>query len=163
VARGKLRRMLDETLAGLPIDPERGPLLPRLDPAVLGVIFLGGVAGGLTRYAATEVWPAPDHGFPWATFGVNTVGAFALGLVVTLLADVLAGRKLARPLLGTGFLGAFTTFSSVMTTTDQLLSHDHASTAIAYLLGSVLAALGAVSFGLLTGRAVVTNRQRETT
>jgi CrcB protein len=160
VAPGKFRRMVDESLVGLPIDPERGPLLPRLDRAVLGVIFLGGIAGGLARYAVTEAWPGSKRGFPWSTFTVNTTGAFALGLLLVLLGHLFASHRLARPLLGTGFLGALTTFSSVMTATDQLLAHDRASTAVVYLVGSLLAALGAVSFGLLTGRAIVTNRER---
>jgi fluoride exporter len=145
----------------LPIDPDRGPLLPRLDPTVLVVILVGGIVGGLARYAVTEAWPAPARDFPWATFAVNTGGAFALGLLTILLAEMFAPRKLVKPLLGTGFLGAFTTFSSVMTTTDQLLAHHRGTTAIAYLGGSLVAGLAAVSLALLIGRAIVRSRRAE--
>jgi CrcB protein len=133
--------------------------LPRFEPTILAVIFAGGVVGGLTRYAVTKAWPAPAAGFPWAVFTVNTAGAFALGLLLALLAE-LAPRRLLRPLLGTGFLGAFTTFSSVVTTTDQLLAHGRTGTAVAYLGGGMLAALGAVSFGVVLGRAIGTTHFR---
>ena len=133
--------------------------LPRFEPTILAVIFAGGVVGGLTRYAITKAWPAPTTRFPWAVFTVNTAGAFALGLLLAMIAK-LAPRRLLRPLLGTGFLGAFTTFSSVVTTTDQLLAHGRTGTAAAYLGGGILAALGAVSFGVVLGRAIGANHSR---
>jgi CrcB protein len=133
---------------------DRHPRRPRLPPRVLAVVFAGGVAGGLARYAVASAWPAPRHGFPWATFTVNTSGALALTLLIVVLAEIWAPRRYLRPLLGTGFLGAYTTFSSVVTETDLLAAHGHARTAALYLTGSLLAALGAASFGLLLGRAI---------
>lgn len=133
---------------------------PRFQPGVLVAIFAGGVGGGLARHALTEAWPTPAHAFPWATFVVNTTGAFALALLLVVLAEVWAPRRYLRQLLGTGFLGAFTTFSSVVTATDQLAAHGHPRTATIYLVGSLLAALGATSFGLLFGRAIAASRHR---
>lgn len=133
---------------------------PRLEMRVLGVIFIGGVGGGLARYVVTQAWPTPAHAFPWATFVVNTGGAFALALLLVVLVEVWAPHRYARPLLGTGFLGAFTTFSSVVTAADQLAAHGHARTAVIYLSASLLAALGAASVGLLLGRAIGATRHR---
>ena len=131
----------------------------RLSPPVLAAVFGGGVAGGLARYGVTTAWPTPAHGFPWATFGVNTAGAFALPLLLVLLAAASAPRYL-RPLLGTGFLGAFTTFSSVVTATDQLAAAGREISAALYLGGSTAAALAAGTMGLLAGRALVAGRHR---
>lgn len=167
--------------AGLPIEPdidaegalanrpapEDGPFRrsrrgrwPRLRLPVLAVVFAGGVTGGLARYAVSSLWPTPVHGFPWATFTVNTAGAFTLALLIVVLSEVLVPRRYLRPLLGTGFLGAFTTFSAVVAGTDQLAAHGHPRTAALYLGGSVLAALGAASFGLVLGRAIAASRRR---
>ena len=65
----------------------------------------------------------------------------------------MSGRYL-RPLLGTGFCGAFTTFSSVVVTTDLLLAHGHAGTALAYLGASIGGGLAAALLGLVAGRAL---------
>jgi CrcB protein len=133
---------------------------PRLERPVLGIVFAGGILGGLARYAATSVWPTPAGSFPWATFTVNTAGAFALALLVYVLAEVWSPHRHARALVGTGFLGAFTTFSSVAVSVDQLAAHDHPRTAVLYLAGSLLAAFGAASSGLLLGHSILASRQR---
>jgi CrcB protein len=132
---------------------------PKLRADVIGVVFAGGCAGGAARYAATSGWAAPTGGFPWATFAVNVTGAFILGLVVIIAADVVPSRYL-RPLLGTGFCGGLTTFSSVVVATDQLFAHGHARTAVSYLLATIAAGLAACSLGLLLGRAIAANRRR---
>jgi CrcB protein len=134
----------------------RWPAL-RLD--VIAVIFAGGCVGGWARYAATSEWAAPKDGFPWATFAVNVTGAFILALVIVIAAEVASSRYL-RPLLGTGFCGALTTFSSVVVTADQLFAHHHPRTATAYLTATVVAGLAATSFGLVIARAIANNRRR---
>ena len=65
-----------------------------------------------------------------------------------------------RPALGTGFIGAFTTFSSLATASDHLLAHGHPMLAIAYTLGSLFGGLVAVSLGLAGGRAISANRRQ---
>ena len=125
---------------------------------MLAAVFLGGVAGGLARYGITEIWPVRPDTFPWPTFGINTCGAFALALLLVGVKIVWPTQTYLRPLLGTGFLGAFTTFSAVTTTSQQLLAHGLVGTATAYLVASLAAALVATSFGLLLGRAVAARR-----
>jgi fluoride exporter len=135
--------------------PSRWPRL-RLDVVI--AVFIGGCLGGWARYAVTTTWPVRAGGFPWATFYVNVVGAFTLGLVVA-AASVLSSR-FARPLLGTGFCGAFTTFSAVVVTTDQLFAHRYQVVAVAYLTASALAGLAAAALGLVLGRALASSRHR---
>ena len=146
--------------AASPFGAARPARWPRLRPDVVAVVFLGGCLGGWTRYAVTQAWPTRSGRFPWATFAVNIAGAFILALVVVIAADIVSSRYL-RPLLGTGFCGALTTFSSIVVTTDLLFAHHHGGTALAYLTASIVAGLGAASFGLVLGRAVAANRRSD--
>jgi CrcB protein len=144
--------------SGRIIDLSRPGRWPRLQWGILAAVFLGGAVGGLARYAITSVWPTGTESLPWATFAINTGGAFLLSLLAVLLAEMWAPRRYLRPLIGTGFLGAFTTFSSVVVVADQLTAHGHAATAAGYLAGTVLAALAAAALGLVLGRAIATRR-----
>ena len=120
----------------------------------LAVIFVGGCAGGYTRYAVTQAWSTPHNGFPWSTFTVNVAGAFVLAVVVVLAAETSRARHL-RLLVGTGFCGALTTFSSVVVAVDELLAHGHAATALAYLVATAVAGLAVAAVGLSVTRSLV--------
>jgi fluoride exporter len=130
---------------------------PRWD--VLAVVFVGGCLGGWARYGITSTWPARTGRFPWATFDVNVAGAFVLAVVVVVAADVVSSRYL-RPLLGTGFCGAFTTFSAIVVTTDQLFAHHHQRIAVAYVSASIAAGLAAAALGLALARVATASRRR---
>jgi CrcB protein len=145
-------------VTGSPFGVGRPAHRPRPRWDVLAAIFVGGCAGGLTRYALDKHWPTRAGDFPWTIFAINTAGAFVLSLVIVIAADVLPSRYL-RPLLGTGFCGAFTTFSSVVVTADELIAHDHPGTAASYLAASIGAGLAAAWLGLVTGRTVATVRR----
>ena len=132
---------------------------PRLRPDLVAAVFVGGCLGGWARYAITSAWPARS-GFPWATFMVNVTGAFVLPVVIVVAASILSPRYL-RPLIGTGFCGAYTTFSSVVVTTDQLFTHRHPGTAVSYVVASIVAGLVAAWAGLVVGRAAAGRRGRE--
>ncbi|TWS20969.1 CrcB family protein [Tsukamurella asaccharolytica] len=83
-----------------------------LRPAALGLVFLGGAAGTLVR-AEVGRW-LPHSPYPWATFAVNLMGAFLLGVIVEALAqrpDDERHRRV-RLLLATGFCGGLTTYSA---------------------------------------------------
>ncbi|MET9325219.1 CrcB family protein [Tsukamurella sp. NPDC003166] len=75
-------------------------------------MFLGGAAGTLAR-AEVGRW-LPHTPFPWATFAVNMVGAFLLGGVVEALSQRTDDERhrRVRLLLGTGFCGGLTTYST---------------------------------------------------
>jgi CrcB protein len=121
-------------------------------------VFAGGVLGGLARYGLTEAWPTPTGHFPWSTFAVNTSGAFVLAVLLAVLSGRRRGDAVLRLLLGTGVVGAYTTFSSVMTVTDELVAHGKAAVGAVYLAGSLLAAGPAVAAGLLAGRRIGVRR-----
>lgn len=144
----------------LPIDPDIEPenddasRWPVLAPGVVLVVFVGGVLGGMARYGIGLAAPPRADGFPWDIFAINLCGAFALAVLLVVLLEVFPSSRYARPALGTGFIGAFTTFSSLATAADHLLAHSHPVLAIAYTFGSVFGGLGAAVFGLLCGRAM---------
>ena len=117
------------------------------------MIFLGGCVGGYARYAISDAWSGSRATFPSAILTVNVVGAFILGLVVVLAADVLPSRYL-RPLIGTGFCGALTTFSSVVVGAAGIFARHRPAIATSYLVATVLGGLAAAALGLLAGRVL---------
>jgi CrcB protein len=138
--------------------PQRGRL-PRIHWRSVVAVFLGGFFGGLARYGIGLAWPTPAGGFPADIFVINTAGCFALALLLVVVSQVLPPTTYLRPALGTGFCGAFTTFSSLAVADDLLLAHSHAGTAISYLVLSLAAGLGATLFGILAGRAIPAYRR----
>ena len=133
----------------LPVSP-----LPRLHRFAL--VGLGGVVGGLLRYALTTIAPDRPGAFPWTTLTINTVGSFALGLLVTGFVARRAAPAWVRPALGTGLLGAFTTFSAYAHSADLLASGGHGGVALAYVVGSLLAGVVGATVGVALGVRVPT-------
>jgi CrcB protein len=91
------------------------------------VISLGAIAGANLRYWLGEwaaVWGLDRFGvaLPYGTFLVNVLGSLLLGVLVALLAGRAELSPYPRLLLGVGFLGSFTTFSSFSADTLLLLA-----------------------------------------
>lgn len=100
---------------------------------VLAVVAAGGAVGALARAGVQTRWSEPAGAFPWATLGINVLGCFLLGML-TVLTTVLVARWWVRPLLGTGFLGGFTTFSSYVVWADQLALSESLMLAAGYVV-----------------------------
>jgi CrcB protein len=119
---------------------------------VLAWIGVGvcGALGSWARFRAGELVAARSPGaFPLGTFVVNMTGGFLLGLLTGL---AVTGDALL--VLGTGLLGAYTTFSTWMVEAERL-GEDGAWTIMwAYLLGSMLAGLATTGLGWLIGEAL---------
>jgi CrcB protein len=122
---------------------------------VLAVISAGGVLGALARYGAGLLCPPSAAGFPWGIFAVNVSGCLLIGVLMALVTHVWPGRRLLRPFLGTGVLGGFTTFSGYTVDIVRLIDAGAAGVAVAYLLGTLLAALPAVYGGTVVTRWLV--------
>lgn len=109
------------------------------DRRELGAIFLGGMAGALVRAGLVEAVGDGAPAWPWVTFGVNVVGAFLLGYFVTRLQERLPLSTYKRPLLGTGFCGALTTFSTMQVELLKMFDAGRVGLGVGYLTASLLA------------------------
>jgi CrcB protein len=151
---------INDDIRGLPVDPD----VEVLQPAPLGALLrehadllpsiaVGGAAGSLARWGVDQVVGGTTY--PWATFLINVSGCLLIGVLMAFVLDVWAHRRHLRPLLGVGFLGGFTTFSTFVLETRSLATSSHALLAIVYVVGSVAAGVLAALAGLVGGRLVV--------
>lgn len=114
------------------------------------LVVLGGAAGAAARYGiGLAVGP---QGFPWATLGINVVGSFLIGVVLTVGALGRLGPQ-ATTALAVGFLGAFTTYSTFSWEALVLGRTHRVVPAVLYLMASVGLGLAAAAAGYRVGRA----------
>jgi CrcB protein len=122
-----------------------------LDRRELAAIFAGGALGGGLRTGLTELSGGRPGHWPWMVFAINVAGCLLLGYFVTRLQERLPITAYRRPLLGTGFCGALTTFSTVQVELLQMIDRGVFAVAVLYVLASVAAGF----VGVLLGTAVV--------
>lgn len=125
------------------------------------LVGAGGFAGTLARYGLSVAMP--DTGdWPVATLTVNVVGAFALGLLLEALARASDSRpsRTARLVLGTGFLGSFTTYSSLAVETERLVAGGSGGLALAYAAVSLVCGMLACVLGVVAGSVARYRRRR---
>jgi fluoride exporter len=121
--------------------------VPQIDRREIAAIFLGGAIGSLLRVFVAHELPGAVATWPWATFIVNISGCFALALIATHLRERPPESPHWHPLLGTGFCGAYTTFSTMQFELVRMLDHDSYGLAIGYAVASVLAGYLAIVAG----------------
>jgi CrcB protein len=121
----------------------------------VAAIAVAGALGALARYGLDGlVSRRLPSAFPWGTFAINVSGAFLLGLVFTVMTERLATSPWLRSGLTIGFLGAYTTFSTLAFETYRLAEDRAVGLAVANALGSIAAGLVAVYLGVVAGRAL---------
>lgn len=118
--------------------------LSRLDRRELAAVFAGGALGTVLRAALAEAFPHSATAWPWPTFAVNVVAAFLLGYVVTRLQERLPPSSYRRPLLGTGFCGGLSTFSTMQVELVKMLGAHAYALAALYAVTSIVAGYAAV-------------------
>ncbi len=111
-------------------------------------------SGSLGRWAVGLALPHAAGTFPWGTFVVNVSGAFAMGVLVAFLVGRPGTHRLARPLLGVGVLGGWTTFSALAVEAVGLGSAAHVQLALGYVAATFLVGTLAVGAGTALGRRV---------
>jgi CrcB protein len=119
------------------------------------LIAVGGAAGAVGRYLV-DAYVSERFGgaFPIGTLVVNLSGSFALGLLFALAIErAFLPATIRGPVL-IGFLGAYTTFSTLTLETWRLAEDGAVLLAIANLAGSMLLGVLAVVAGLVIGRAI---------
>jgi fluoride exporter len=118
-------------------------------------IAAAGALGALARYGLEGFVSRRLPGaFPWGTFAVNISGAFVLGFVFTVMTEQLTVAPWIRGAVTIGFLGAYTTFSTLSFETYRLAEDGALGIAAANAVGSLAAGLAAVYLGVVAGRAL---------
>jgi CrcB protein len=108
------------------------------------LVLAGGFCGAVTRYllakpllALAGALPGAHAGFPYDTLLINLTGAFLIGLLFGAFEHGAPISPDFRLALGTGFLGAYTTFSSFVVVAASELRHGQTLTALVYLCGAM--------------------------
>lgn len=123
------------------------------DSSAALLVAIGAVPGAWLRFRVVNHLEPMLPRRHWGTFGVNIIAAFGLGLVVGLEQSCgVASRRLLL-LVGTGFFGSFSTFSSFIGELHAELRRRHWGGAALLAGGSVLAGLLALRLGLLVAQA----------
>jgi CrcB protein len=118
------------------------------------LIALGGALGALGRYWVSGVLNNAEHRLPFGTLTVNVVGSFLMGVCFVLILERARLSPEMRPLLMTGFMGAFTTFSTFSLETVALIQEGHIMSALIYISLSLVLCLVALYAGLWLTRLI---------
>jgi CrcB protein len=121
---------------------------------ILLVVAAGGALGSIARWGVGRALPWSADRFPAATLLENVSGGLALGILMVLLLDVWPPSRYARPFLGVGVLGGYTTFSTYALESRDLLAGGRPGLAMTYLGVSLLGGLAAVWLGGFSVRVV---------
>ena len=133
------------------------PFVPRLglSATTMLAIFVGGAVGTVARYLLDAHHPVPQGNFPWVTVVINLSGSLAIGLLVPLTEHVAPRAPWARPLLVIGFLGGWTTYSTLAVEATLLAKDGDIGPFVAYIVVTVLGGLTLVVAGDVLGRRMM--------
>lgn len=115
------------------------------------LIALFGALGALSRYGLVNL--IGGRTFPWGTMAVNVLGSAVMGILFVVILEKALLAPSFKPMLMTGFLGAFTTFSAFSLEAWELLDRGEVFYAVTYMLGSILLSLLALMLGIYCARA----------
>ncbi len=120
-----------------------------------GSLILGGSLGTVARYAlAGAVYRIWGTTFPYGTLAVNLIGCFLVGIFAVLSEEKFILGPAARVFLMIGFCGAFTTFSTFVLETANLMKDGENARALLNVLLSVLLGFAALRLGIVTARII---------
>lgn len=120
------------------------------------MIAIGGFFGAVLRFSLKSIeLPIKSYGLPINTLLINLLGCFVLGIFVVLASELFKLEEAEKLGIITGFIGAFTTFSTISKEIGVLISAGMFYIAITYIFLSVVMGLGAVYFGFWTGNIII--------
>jgi CrcB protein len=154
VVPSEAEAIADAELAHAPGNLPRSPGTPWRDHlSTIVAVSLGGLIGANARYLV-GIWVGDHWGnaFPWGTLLINVTGSFVLGCFLTLVTERLEGSATTRLFVATGFLGAYTTFSTFAYETASYVRAGELLRALAYVGASLVCGLAAVVAGITAAR-----------
>ena len=117
-------------------------------------VGMGGFFGAIGRYGVSKfVTDFAGHHLPWGTLTVNAIGSFLLGFIGNYLLHHMEVSPLLRLAITTGFMGAFTTFSTFSLETIMLVQEDRMAAAGINVLSNVVVCLSLCGIGMYLARA----------
>ena len=133
------------------------PVLPLLglSAGTMLAVFLGGGLGTVARFLLAGYHPAGAGSFPWVTLVVNLTGSLAIGFLVPLTEHVAQRADTVRPFLLIGFLGGWTTYSTLAVDATLLATHGDLAACLCYLAATVVGGLTLVVAGHAAGRKLM--------
>lgn len=118
-------------------------------------VGVGGFLGANARYGMTRLVAGRlGVSWPWGTFAINVIGAFLIGIVLTVLTERAVADPAWRLVIAVGFLGGYTTFSAYTFEAIALAERGAWGAAAWYVLGSNALALLACGAGIWLARHV---------
>lgn len=139
-------------------------------PRQWDLILAAGVGGVLGAEARYGIGLAVSHGgqqFPWSTVIINASGCLLIGALMVFLLELTSPHRLARPFLGVGILGGYTTYSTFAIDVQRLVLAHRPVVALGYVVTTLLVCAAAVWLSTITtqraGRrfAAARTRRRE--
>ncbi len=119
-------------------------------------IGAGGAIGAMSRHGVNILSvKIMGHGFPYGTLSVNLIGSFLMGVLVIIFATLWQPPEALRVLIITGFLGAFTTFSTFSLDFVTLIERHNYIAGGSYLAASVILSIAALFAGMTLMRAFI--------
>ncbi len=126
----------------------------------LSAVLCGGFCGTITRYWLSQMIQAHlGKGWPYDIFLINVTGALLLAFITTLADATFLIGPTRRLFINVGFLGAYTTFSSLALGDVQLATAGHWLSALSYLFMSLAVGILAVLCGDALGQWVINRRK----
>ena len=123
--------------------------------AVSALVGLGGFAGSVARYGLSVASQRLSIEWPVGTFAANVLGCLLIGIIVGLSERTEAISPAVRLALATGFCGGFTTMSSMVYETAEMLRASEYLHATIYVAGTFVLSMGAFVAGLMVVRIMV--------
>ena len=125
---------------------------------MIAAIAGGGFLGSVARYSVGLQWPVRQGEFPISTFFINLSGAFALGLILTLLLVRQPQSLRLRKFLCTGILGGWTTMSALAVELVRLVDAGRPAIAVSYLALTAVLSMFAGAIGITLARKMTAGR-----
>ena len=121
----------------------------------------GGAVGTAARYGLGQRFPVDAGSFPATTLVENVTGATLLGFLLTVMVERATPSRWLGPLVATGMLGSFTTFSTLATEVVLLVRDDEPALAAAYVAATMTLGIAAAAAGIVAARRWTRTRRAQ--